>query len=365
MSSAYASSAAPSRGDASERRQIGRVAASIWAAIAFFGALATVKPLRFPELDMSATRLVVLSATAIAAVTFVVPWARAPRAFVNLLLVLMAGYITALAYASGAVSSGPMSLVTFAVALAVCFLPVRASVAEVVVIAVLLGGGLVLIGKDNAGVDALRTSLLLSVLLVLCGLVLILRAAIAQREAVVGHPIFDSDLIDADEFAKVLGRELSRASRHDRPLSILLLEVSGASDSPGRPDANDERVVIAVGNALLDRVRIEDTAAQLGGLRFAMIAPETSAAGAASVAETAAAVARETVESLGYSAASFHVAVGWADFPHRSDTQEGLLAAAQHNLEADAVRNELRPLSPAPVDTSASSPPAAAAPDQG
>src|SRR6476620_11026543 len=103
MQSAYASASARSPRDALERRAIGRIAAGVWAAIAFFGALATIEPLRFPELDVTATRTVVLSATAIAAVTLVVPWERAPRAFVNLLLVLMAGYIAALAHASGAV----------------------------------------------------------------------------------------------------------------------------------------------------------------------------------------------------------------------------------------------------------------------
>jgi diguanylate cyclase (GGDEF)-like protein len=364
VQSVYTSASVPTK-DANERQAIGRVAAGIWAAIAFFGALATIKPLRFPEVDVSATRLVVLSATVIAAATIVVPWARAPKAFVNLLLVMMAGYITALAWASGAVSNGPIALVTFGIALAVCFLPVRTSVVEVVVIAVLLSAGLVVVvAQENAGVHALRTSLLLSVLLVLCGLVLILRAVIAEREAVVGHPIFDSDLLDAGGFDKMLERELSRAARHERPLAVLLLEVSGAHDSSSRPDANDERVVATVASALLDRVRTEDRACHLGGLRFAVIAPETAAAGAASVAEITSEVLRSGIESLGYSPASFDVAVGWAEYPHHADTRDGLVSAAQHNLEAAAVRNELRRPSSLPADTSPSSRPAAAGPDR-
>jgi diguanylate cyclase (GGDEF)-like protein len=363
VQSAYTSASVPTK-DANERQAIGRVAACIWAAIAFFGALATIEPLRFPEADVSATRLVVLTATVIAAATVFVPWARAPKAFVNLLLVMMAGYITALAYASGAVSNGPMALATFGIALAVCFLPVRTSVAEVVIIAVLLSAGLVLVAKENAGVHALRTSLLLSVLLVLCGLVLILRAAIAQREAVVGHRIFDTDLLDADGFDKTLDRELSRAVRHERPLSVLLLEVSGAHDSNSRPDANDERIVATVASTLLDRFRTEDIACHLGGLRFAVITPETAAAGAASVAETTSEVLRSGIESLGYSPASFDVAVGWAEYPHHAETRDALVAAAQHNLEAAAVRNELRRPSPIPADTSPSSRPATAGPDQ-
>jgi diguanylate cyclase (GGDEF)-like protein len=363
VQSAYTSASVPMK-DANERQAIGRIAAGIWAAIAFFGALATLKPLRFPEVDVSATRLVVLTATVIAAATIFVPWARAPKAFVNLLLVGMAGYITALAYASGAVSNGLIALVTFGIALAVCFLPVRTSVAEVVMIAVLLAAGLVLVAEENAGVNALRTSLLLSVLLVLCGLVLLLRAVIAQREAVVGHPIFDSGLLDAGAFDKMLDRELSRAARHERPLSVVLLEVFGAHDSNSGPDANDERVVTTVASSLLDRLRTEDSACHLGGLRFAIIAPETAAAGAASVAETATEVLRSGIESLGYSPASFDVAVGWAEYPHHADTQDGLVLAAQHNLEAAAVRNELRRPSPLSADTSPSSRPAAAGPDQ-
>jgi diguanylate cyclase (GGDEF)-like protein len=204
---------------------------------------------------------------------------------------------------------------------------------------------------------------MLSVLLVLCGLVLILRAVIAEREAVVGHPIFDTGLLDAAEFDRTLDRELARATRHERPLSVLLIEVSGAHDSHSRPDANDDRVVAAAANALLDRVRAEDSAGHLGGLRFAVIAPETPAAGAASVAETASGVIREGIESLGYDSTSFDVAVGWADYPHHADTRSELLTAAQHNLEAAAVQNELRRPSPTPGDASPSTRPASAAPD--
>jgi GGDEF domain-containing protein len=351
--SAHTSSGPLPGGDALERKAVGKIAAGVWAAIAFFGALATVKPLRFPEMDLSTTRVVVLSATVIAVVTLVVPWARAPKAFVNLLLVLMAGYITALAHSSGAVSSNVVLLLTFVVALAVCFLPVRTSVAQVVTIALLLAGGLVLVTRGDAGTHALRTSLLLSVLLVLCGLVLLLRAVIAQREAVVGHPIFDHDILGVEEFDKTLDREVARANRHGRALSLLLIEVAGTHEA-GRPDADDERVVTAVATALVDRIRVEDSAGHLGGLRFGVIAPETPAEGAATVAENASQVVRAAIESLGYSSTSFDVAHGWAEVPHHASTRSELCAAAQHNLEAAAVRNELRRPSPTPADASRS-----------
>jgi GGDEF domain-containing protein len=355
---AYSPSAPAPPETAPERQAIGRIAAGIWAAIAFFGALATVRPLRFPEMDVSATRAVVLSATVIAAITFVLPWGRLPRAFVNVLLVLMAGYITALAHVSGVVGSDLMMFVTFGIALAVCFLPVRTSVVEVVIIAVLLGAALILLDKDNAGADALRTSLLLAVLVVLCGLVLILRAVIAEREEAVGPRLFDGGVLEARGFDKMLDRELSRAARHNRPLSIVQFEVSGAPAS--KPD---HRVLATVSRTILDRLRVEDSAGHLSGLRFALIAPETGAAGAATIAENITEVLRTEVEALGYDRSQFEIAVGWANYPHHADSRPGLLSQAQNNLEAAAVANQVRPSPPQP-DASPAARAAPAGPDQ-
>jgi diguanylate cyclase (GGDEF)-like protein len=335
---AYSHSVPAPAETAPERQAIGRIAAGIWAAIAFFGAIATTEPVRFPNVDVSATRLVVLSAALIAAITFILPWRRLPRAFLNVLLVLMAAYIALLANASGAVESGFMMLVTFAIALAVCFLPVRTGVAEVVLIAVLLGTGLVLLDKENAGAEALRTSLLLSVLVVLCGLVLILRAVIAEREDVVGPRLFDGGLLESRGFETMLDREFSRANRHGRPLSVVQFEVIGAAAAEARG-----RVERAVTKAIQDRLRAEDSAGHLGGLRFAILAPESDAAGAASIARNVQKVVGSEVESLGYEPSQYEVAVGWAAYPGDADSRPGLLSQAQNNLEAAVARTPLRP----------------------
>jgi GGDEF domain-containing protein len=317
-----------------ERQAIGRIAAVIWAAVALFGALATVGPLRFAEMDLSETRLVVVSATVIAAVTVVLPWTRLPRAFLNVLLIMMAGYITALAHASGAVQNELTMLVTFAVALAVCFLPVRTSIAQVTLIAVLLGGGLFLLDKEDAGVQALRTSLLLSVLVVLCGLVLILRSAIAEREAAVGHRIFEEDVLDAGAFGKALAQELTRAERNSRVLALVLLEVTAR---PRREEPSADRVSGVVGHAILERIRLEDSAGQLGGLCFGVIAPNTTGAGAAVVAQKLSEVVGDVIESAGHERASFDVATAWVDHPHHGETADQLLEAARESLRAAAV----------------------------
>ena len=353
---------APASGDSAfERRAIGRVAAGIWAAIAFFGAVATIAPLRFPEAHLTAMRVVVVGATVIAAITLVLPWTRVPKAFLNLLLVLMAGFITALAAASGAVDGLAVTLLTFGIALAVCFLPVRTGAVEVAMIAVLLGAGIVLLDKDNAGVTALRTSFLLSVLVVLCGLVLVLRAVIAQREAEVGRRLFEEDVLAGRPFNRALERELSRARRHERPVSLVLVDAPGVVDR-AKPTPEAERLVTDVGHALLARLRLEDSAGHLGGLRFGLIAPETEAEGAAGVAEIVTDVVRDMIRAHGHDMSRVDVAVGWAEFPHHAKSSDELLSAARGNLEAAAVANELRP-SPTRRGASPQTRPATAGPD--
>jgi GGDEF domain-containing protein len=339
---AYTHSAPAPAETAPERQAIGRIAAGIWAAIAFFGALATTEPLRFPDLDLAATRTVALTAALMAAVTFVLPWRRMPKAALHVLLVLMAGYITALAHTSGAVESGLMMFVTFAAALAVCFLPVRVSVVEVVMIAVLLGAGLLLLDKENAGADALRTSLLLSLLMVLCGLVLLLRAVVEDREKAVGPKLFDGGMLDARGFDTMLDRELSRATRHGRPLAVVEVEVAMLAHA----DAKDQRrVERALSNAVLERLRVEDSAGHLGGLRFAVVAPEADATGAARVSDNVAEKVRAKLVSIGFEPDEFQVAAGWAAYPDHADSSPGLLSQAQNNLEAAAHRERPRPAS--------------------
>ena len=56
----------------------------------------------------------------------------------------------------------------------------------------------------------------------------------------------------------------------------------------------------------------------LGGMRFALIAPETTSAGVAAMAATVAGVVRQRLVVAGFDPDGFDVAVGWAEFPHRA-----------------------------------------------
>jgi diguanylate cyclase (GGDEF)-like protein len=327
-----------------DRQALGRVAAGIWAAIAFFGALATVEPLRFPDTDVSAMRLVVLSAVTIAAVTFALPWRRMPKGLLNVVLFLMSCHISALAYASGAVDNHVTLLFTLIAPLAACFLPVRTSVAQVSLIAVLLTAGLVMLDKDNAEIAALRATLLFAMLVVLCGLVLILRAVMTEREAHLQRSqAFQAGLLDSRGLSRLIDRELSRAARHARPLALVMLDISGRLAEEQADGPRSDRLVTMLARSILGRIRAEDGAAHVDRLRFAIVAPETDAAGAASIAETVADVVRRRLVTLGYESATFELAVGWADYPHHAQSRAELLEAASADLQAAILRNETSP----------------------
>jgi diguanylate cyclase (GGDEF)-like protein len=325
-----------------ERQTMGRVSAGVWAAIAFFGALATIKPLRFPDTDVSSMRVVVLSAVTIAAVTLALPWKRMPSGLLKVVLVLMSVHISALAYASGAIQNELVMVLTLAIVLAAAFLPLRTGAAEVVFIAILLAAGLLLVAKNDVQIEALRTTLLFAVLVVLCGLVLIMRAVMTERTARIRDHDFHSGMIDSRELNQQLDREISRAARHARPLAVVLMDVSGSvAEGADRPEI--DRTTTMLARSILGRIRVEDTAAYLGQLRFAIVAPETTAAGAASIAETVSDVVRRRLVTLGYDTASFEIAVGWADYPHHARSRSELLEAAAADLKTAVLHNETAP----------------------
>jgi diguanylate cyclase (GGDEF)-like protein len=318
---------------------VGRIAAGIWAAIAFFGAITSVEPLRFPDARLTLMHALVLSAVTMAAITFVLPWDQMPRRLFTIALLLMSIHVSAFAYASGAVKSDLVMLLTLGVTLAVCFLPVKTSVAQVVMIAVLLGAGLVLLDKDNAGIAALRNTMLLAFLVVLCGLVLILRAIVGERDHQLLSEPFHTGLLDRRDLDRALEREVARAARHARPLSVVTLDVVGSL--PDEAPQRHERLVANMARAILGRIRIEDTAAHLGGMCFAIVAPETTAAGAATIAEILSDVVRERLVTLGYDGTNLDVAAGFADYPHGARSRTELMRAAQAALDGAVVRAEL------------------------
>jgi GGDEF domain-containing protein len=276
------------------------------------------------------------SAAFFAGVTFIVPWSRLPRFTFSLLLVLMSVHIAALAHASGAAHSEVTILLTFLVALGASFMPVRASVAQLCVIAIMLTILLLIVGRgDNARLEVIRITMLLATLVVLCGLVLVMRAMLTEEQLALrmrGSFRYGAGLLTEDQLTAAVEAELSRAARHGRPLSLVMVEVTGSLAQQLEP-GQEQRLVTAIARGVLGRIRVEDSAAHLGGLRFSVMTPETTAPGAAAVAGTVADMVRRRLISAGYDGGSFDVAVGWADFPGNAENATELVAATTASLE--------------------------------
>jgi GGDEF domain-containing protein len=82
----------------------------------------------------------------------------------------------------------------------------------------------------------------------------------------------ETGLLSAVGMEHELDAELSRAARHEIPISLVYLELSPAHRDE---DGNADRHVLArVAEALLGSVRAEDRVARIGELRFAVLAIE-------------------------------------------------------------------------------------------
>jgi diguanylate cyclase (GGDEF)-like protein len=319
----------------------GRLAAAVWAATALAGAVVTIGPLEIPGSDVSQMRQIAGSAGFFAGISFVMPWERMPKFAFHLLLVLMSAHIAGLAYASGAAHSELSLIFTFVVALAACFLPVKASVAQLCLIAIMLTVLLLIVGRtDDNRLEVIRVTMLLATLVVLCGLVLVMRALLAEDELGMrlrGAHRYGAGMLTESHLMAAISAELSRAARHARPLGLVMIEVTGAVADQAEPDQVD-RLATNVSRAILGRIRVEDSAAHLGGLRYAVMAPETMSTGAAAVAGTVSDTVRKRLITAGYEGGSFDVAVGWADYPHNAASPEELMAAATASLEQETGR---------------------------
>jgi GGDEF domain-containing protein len=135
--------------------------------------------------------------------------------------------------------------------------------------------------------------------------------------------------LDADGLDATLEAELARAARHELPLALVLLEVSG----PGLGGSDfRRRVEQAIVAGLRGRVRAEDRAARLGPLKFAVLGVETdeSDALAAGLAEHV----KRSLARLGPETAQLSVATGAVDCQYDELTREGLLEEADRALSA-------------------------------
>ena len=151
-------------------------------------------------------------------------------------------------------------------------------------------------------------------------------------------------------FQERLREEVARARRYKRPLSVIYLDVDNfgqINETYGY--AAGDQVIATVASVLRedgDHNRESDIAARMGGQEFALLLPETDAAGGRVKAERL----REALSASDYGGLSITASFGVATFPADADGPVELLGAAMNaQSEAKAAgKNRVQPASSEP-----------------
>ncbi len=111
-------------------------------------------------------------------------------------------------------------------------------------------------------------------------------------------------------FFERLDEELDRALRHRRPMTVVLGDLDDFKQiNDSRGHVAGDRVLQAVGQAMLEELRTADVVCRIGGEEFGIILPETDGQGAFLVAERIRErVAAEPVPGVGKITISFGIA---------------------------------------------------------
>lgn len=131
-----------------------------------------------------------------------------------------------------------------------------------------------------------------------------------------------------------LNREVARATRFARPLSILMLDLDlfrRVNDIYGHQRGS--QVLVEFGQRVAAQTRRVDTLARYGGEEFVLILPETGAEGVGQVAERICARVREKPFGQGSGVSvPLTVSIGAAVFPRHGDSATALLHCADSAL---------------------------------
>jgi diguanylate cyclase (GGDEF)-like protein/putative nucleotidyltransferase with HDIG domain len=131
---------------------------------------------------------------------------------------------------------------------------------------------------------------------------------------------------------QALDRELERARPHQRPVSLLVIDVDHFKAINERLGiSNGDQILNELGGLLRDSSRLIDTVARSGGEEFAVLLPEIDQHGAFLRAEEL--LGRLRSATLGPQG-ELTASAGVASYPEHGEDSAGLLAAADRALQA-------------------------------
>jgi two-component system cell cycle response regulator len=137
------------------------------------------------------------------------------------------------------------------------------------------------------------------------------------------------------QLSTTLAREVERATRFNRPLSVVMLDLDHfkvVNDTHGHPFGDG--VLREFARRLQDCLREVDTVTRYGGEEFTVVLPETGVDGAAAVAGRIVRAVRDRPFTVGSRSAQVTVSAGVAAFPDHGRTASEILRAADAALYA-------------------------------
>lgn len=161
--------------------------------------------------------------------------------------------------------------------------------------------------------------------LVVAGLTRALRRTLDHaRELARVDPL--TGALNARSFFEITEREVARARRGERPLTVVYMDLDGfkaVNDTFGH-SAGDE-VLRVVSDMLCTGTRPSDVVGRLGGDEFAIVLPETDAEAAASPLDRIRASVKEVAADLGY---GISASIGAVTFVRPPEDVNALIRAA-------------------------------------
>ena len=142
-----------------------------------------------------------------------------------------------------------------------------------------------------------------------------------------------TDLYNRRHFIEVAEKEIARAMRHQRPLTMCIIDVDlfkPVNDRYGH--ISGDNVLRQIAGLLHRHVRNDDAAARIGGEEFAVLLPECDADAAFTFAERLREAVAETVFKPGGEAQRITVSIGIAPMTPERDTCSRMMAAADAAL---------------------------------